>query len=604
MFKKFRIRLTMLFLLLIGCSVLAAGIFTAKILENAHLKELRQNLEREIAIIQSLADWQTELHKPDPRRYFSDLAEYLERTAQARVTFVATDGRVLGDSEYDAQQMDNHLNREEIVMARERGSGYSIRFSETVNTKMLYVAQPLKREGSNEIEGYVRLSMSLAHVDETVRELWLGLIGGLVLLFAAAALVSYRVSLGLTRPLEKITDVANQIKQMNYKSRVHIGNKDEIGQLGHAINTMAESLQAQMQRIQEEESRLKSLLENMISGLLMIDREGKVELMNRSAEEMLGVSAKELLGKPFREYGQHRELVELSDRGWDLGEPVREELHLFYPQERIVEAHIVPIPGNDGTGAGAGLLIVLHDITAIRKLEKMRSEFVANVSHELKTPLAAVKGFAETLLAGAMDDRETARSFLQIIYDESERLNRLIGDILDLSKIESKRVQMRFSPVHLDSFVEKMLDMMRSAAEEKKIALVSHTGHDLYVEADEDRLQQILLNLISNGINYTQEGGRVTVSVEPAGEAEADGEYERIRITVEDTGIGIPKKDLPRIFERFYRVDKARSRSSGGTGLGLSIVKHLVDLHHGTIRVESELGVGSKFIIELPVVHA
>lgn len=601
MFQKVRVRLTLLFLLLIGSSVLAAGIFTAKMLQNSHLDELRFNMEREIAIIQSLVDWQTHMDDGKSDNYFSEMARYLKRTAQARVTFIDPDGKVLGDSDHDERLMDNHLGREEVAEAKERGNGSSIRRSETVNTSMLYVAVPLVREGSSNIEGYVRLAMSLDNVTSTIRELWLGLVGGLALLFVIAAIVSYRVAHSLTRPLEKITRVAKQITHMNYKARVRIRNKDEIGQLGHAINAMADSLQMQMQRIREEESRLKSVLENMMSGLLMIDAGGKVVLMNPSAEELLGVSSRELLGKQFREYGQHPELAQLVESCREQRGPLSEELHLFYPQERIVEAHIVPMPGEDE--AEIGLLAVLHDITAIRKLEKMRSEFVANVSHELKTPLAAVKGFAETLLAGAMDDRETARSFLQIIYDESERLNRLIGDILDLSKVESKRIQLQFSPVHLDSFVDKTLDMMHASAEMKRITLLGAGGHDLYVEADEDRLRQILLNLISNGINYTQEGGRVTVTVEPAGEAAEDGEFDRIRIIVEDTGMGIPKKDLPRIFERFYRVDKARSRSSGGTGLGLSIVKHLVDLHRGTIRVESELGLGSRFIIELPVVH-
>jgi two-component system phosphate regulon sensor histidine kinase PhoR len=276
----------------------------------------------------------------------------------------------------------------------------------------------------------------------------------------------------------------------------------------------------------------------------------------------------------------------------------------YYPAERILDISLSPI-AHDGD-EWAGVLIVLHDITAVRRLERMRSEFVANVSHELKTPIAAVKGFAETLLAGALNDKDTAKQFLQIIFDESERLNRLIGDILELSKIESKRIPLHFSPVDLQSFVEHMIHMMRPEANKKSIELQIQVPDDLYMEADEDRLRQIFINLLSNGIAYTPEGGKVKVRIEPAvphaGEGE-DGDGERVRIIIQDTGIGIPKKDLPRIFERFYRVDKARSRSSGGTGLGLSIVKHLVELHRGTIKVDSEPGIGTKFTIELPVIH-
>lgn len=243
-----------------------------------------------------------------------------------------------------------------------------------------------------------------------------------------------------------------------------------------------------------------------------------------------------------------------------------------------------------------GMLLVLQDVTAIRRLERMRSEFVANVSHELKTPITAIKGFAETLIAGAVDDAETSRSFLQIIFDESDRLNRLIGDILELSKIESRRVPLYFSPVNMDIFMDKTLKLLEAEASRKVIELKMDLEAGLYMEADEDRLRQIVMNLLSNGINYTPEGGRVTVKMEGINE-------DHIRIRISDTGIGIPKKDLPRIFERFYRVDKARSRSSGGTGLGLSIVKHLIELHKGTISVTSEVGRGTTFIIELPVLQ-
>jgi len=234
-------------------------------------------------------------------------------------------------------------------------------------------------------------------------------------------------------------------------------------------------------------------------------------------------------------------------------------------------------------------------------LESMRSEFVANVSHELKTPVAAVKGFAETLLAGAMDDPDTSRAFLNIIHDESERLNRLIGDILELSKIESRRSPLQFSPIDLPLLVGKLGDLMASEAAKKEITLDIQIEEGLFLEADEDRLDQILMNLMQNGINYTPDGGKVKVRAELI--VKDDDDSEVIRIIVSDTGIGIPKKDIPRVFERFYRVDKARSRSSGGTGLGLSIVKHLTELHHGTIKVESIVGVGSHFILELPVLQ-
>jgi two-component system phosphate regulon sensor histidine kinase PhoR len=437
-------------------------------------------------------------------------------------------------------------------------------------------------------------------VEAKVRQLWMLLLGGLLVLFIIAGIISFRIAHNLTRPLEKITRVAHQISNMNYRSRVNIRNRDEIGQLGQAINTMADSLQLQVNRILEDEGRLKSVLENMMSGVVMIDSEERIVLLNRSAEEFFGFSSEELLGKPYDQAKQQFEFTQMIGECFESHEHIRDEIIFYFPEERILEVNLSPMSHVDGEWAG--VLIVLHDITAMRRLERMRSEFVANVSHELKTPIAAVKGFAETLLAGALNDKETAKSFLQIIFDESERLNRLIGDILELSKIESKRIPMHFSPVEMKSFAARQLHMLKAEADKKRIELSMQVDDDIYIEADEDRLRQIVINLLSNGINYTPEGGKVKVQVEPIA-VHPDVDYERVRIVISDTGMGIPKKDLPRIFERFYRVDKARSRSSGGTGLGLSIVKHLVELHKGTISVESEVGIGSRFTIELPVIH-
>jgi two-component system phosphate regulon sensor histidine kinase PhoR len=361
---------------------------------------------------------------------------------------------------------------------------------------------------------------------------------------------------------------------------------------------MAMSLEYQVERIQENESRLKSVLDNMIIGVLMIDKEDQISLVNPSAEEMLGFTQKELHGRKYDSANQQLELTQLIEEGLERRTFIKDEIVFYFPHERVLEVNLVPV--NQSDGQWGGLLVALHDISDLRRLERMRSEFVANVSHELKTPIAAVKGFAETLLAGAMNDKETAKSFLQIIYDESGRLDRLIVDILELSKIESKRIPLHFSPVHLTDFTHKTLEMMKSEASKKQITLSMQVPEALYLEADEDRLRQVLINLLSNGINYTPSGGSVRVEAH----AVKVNEEEKVRILISDTGIGIPKKDLPRIFERFYRVDKARSRSSGGTGLGLSIVKHIVELHKGSIQVESKQAMGTTFTIELPVIHA
>lgn len=597
--NQFRARLTIIFIVLIGSSVLTAGLFMAKMLKDSHIDALKTNMLRELRIIQVTFDWNRGGTEAEQIQYYTDLAVKLKKSADARVTYIRADGKVLGDSDYAASDMDNHLDRQEVTDAERFGVGYAQRYSDTIKRNMLYVVVPLKDGG--ETKGYLRLAMSLAEVEESIRKVWFVLLAGLLAVFAIAGLISYRVAYGITRPIELVTRVAQQITNLNYKSRVHIRKRDEIGQLGQAINRMADSLQLQMNRILENESRLKSVLENMVSGVIMIDRDGRIALLNRSAEEILGFSSQELLGKKYDEAKQQYEFTQLIQECIEIREHIREEMIFYYPSERILEIHLIPL--SPAEEEWAGMLIVLHDITAVRRLERMRSEFVANVSHELKTPIAAVKGFAETLLAGALNDKETARSFLQIIFDESERLNRLIGDILELSKIESKRIPLQFSPVHLHTFVSNCLNVMNTEALKKSIELDMQVPEDIYMEADEDRLRQILINLLSNGINYTPEGGKVRVKAEQIISGGEGAEPDHVRLTISDTGIGIPKKDLPRIFERFYRVDKARSRSSGGTGLGLSIVKHLVELHKGTIRVESEVGMGSKFIIDLPIMH-
>ncbi|MGO4346003.1 two-component system histidine kinase PnpS [Paenibacillus sp. MCAF9] len=590
--NSFRTRLTLIMIAMIALSVSAAGLFMVKTFKENHINALEDNMVREMQIISAKMNWKSG-EISSLYDYYTNEAKELQRYAGARVTFIRNDGVVLGDSNGDPRDMDNHLNRAEIKEALATGTGRSIRASETVKQNMMYVAIPVTVVPGQSPD-VIRLAMSLKEVDESIRQLTMMLFLGLLVLFLIAAFISYRLALGLTKPLEQITKVAKRIKNMDYLARVKVTKQDEIGELGNAINAMADSLQIQMTRIQQNENQLESVLDNMINGIVMIDLNGKIVLMNRRAEEVLGFSARELVGRHYAEAKQQYELSQMIQEGLKSKQHLREEITFYFPEERLLELNLVPIhpEGNDFSG----VLLVLQDVSAIRRLERMRSEFVANVSHELKTPITAVKGFAETLLGGAVNDEETARSFLQIIFDESDRLNRLIGDILELSKIESRRVPLVFSPVEVDTFVHKSIKLMESEAVRKRIELSMNIEPGLYVEADEDRLRQIIMNLLSNGINYTPEGGRVSLKVEALGD-------DHIRIQISDSGIGIPKKDLPRIFERFYRVDKARSRSSGGTGLGLSIVKHLVELHKGTITVTSDVGVGSTFTIELPVLQ-
>jgi len=596
---KFRHRLTLIFIFFIGLSNIAAGIFTITVMRDSQIHALEEGLEEQLEMYLATVDWDYVSQQSLDGEMFRKEASRMSRKTGARVTFFDEDAVILGDSA-GASAAENGDPPPEIDRAKGGVPGTHIRREPSGEGQTMYVAMPASFGAAG--VGYVRFGESMQPLDAETRRIAAYFGTGLVVILLVTALIAYRMSLSLTGPIEKMTRVAYQITNMNYRARVAIPNKDEIGQLGQAINKMSESLQYQMNQIQEDESRLKSVLDNMTSGVVMVDRDGKLVLLNRSAEEFLGFSSAELLGQRYTLAKTQQELTRMIAECFQRREPLRGEVVFHYPEERTLDIHAVPM--TIAEDEYAGILIVMHDITAIRRLERMRSEFVANVSHELKTPIAAVKGFAETLLGGAASDPATTKSFLQIIYDESERLNRLIGDILDLSKIESKRVPLHYSPVEMKTFVERIFHMMAPEAGKKGIALESVVDQDVYIEADEDRLQQILVNLLSNGITYSHDGGRVRVLVEPIVEpSDRPDEYERVRITVQDNGVGIPKKDLPRIFERFYRVDKARSRVSGGTGLGLSIVKHLVELHKGTIRVESQLGIGTRFVIELPVLQ-
>ncbi|WP_128104386.1 two-component system histidine kinase PnpS [Paenibacillus sp. DCT19] len=604
--RPFRVRLSIIMMVLIGVSVIVAGYTMGRVFKTTHTTALEQTMVREINLLKATFPFHdaSDPTSPETRQYYSARALELDRLTDSRVTFINKDGTVIGDSESDPANMDNHLEREEIKGAIGEGYGQAIRYSETLGQDMLYVALPVNSDQSDMVEvpggkfdGYIRLSMSLAAVDQGLQRGWVITFTALGLLFLIVALVSYRVARSLTSPIEHIIKVAHRITKLEYDARVDVTRRDEIGQLGLAINGMADSLQTQLKTIRDNEALLQSVLANMTGGIVMIDAGQSIALVNREAERMLSIQAARVTGRPYVELKKHYELTRSIEESVALQERMHEEVSVFNPEERLIRIDGVPMTEDDGSYRG--MLFLLQDVTAIRRLESMRSEFVANVSHELKTPVAAVRGFAETLLSGGVQDKETERSFLKIIYDEGDRLNRLIGDILELSKIESKRAPLQCSPVHVHSFFEMVLGTLSTVAEKKQIRMQMVVPEELYIEADEDKMKQIFINLLSNGINYTPEGGRVKLQVT----VEHEDDEEQVVFAVSDTGIGIPKNDLPRIFERFYRVDKGRSRNSGGTGLGLSIVKHLVELHHGKLSVESELGLGTTFRVTLPLIQ-
>lgn len=586
--KRLWFRIASAFFILILVLIFILGFFLAALLKNAYTDMTRNHLVENAEMVTQLI---VASESYGEREQLQELIQNFEQPIQMRFTVVDTEGVVLADSENDPAEMNNHFNRPEIqdVLEQDEAFGESIRYSTTQDFNMMYVALPLVSEG--ETVGAVRTSLSLGVIDDAMNRLWFSLSIALGLMFLIAAIASTMLARSITRPIDSIMNVTSRLRKNDYSSRVNTEAKGEIGDLSQSINALAASLQRQMKEIEENEQQLTSIISNMVSGVMLVNQDGKVELLNSAMERFLSQHKGNLIGQPYEKVGERFALSPHIHAVFETNEKVHEEVHSYYPQERIMDAHLAPYYGQGWQQRG--VIVVLHDITEIRRLEKMRSDFVANVSHELKTPVTSVSGFSETLMSGEVTDEETTKQFLKIIHDESQRLDRLISDLLNLSKIERQKMPLNLETLNMTALVHEVSVTLQGAIEEKRTRLVlPDPSKDVYLQGDEDRLRQIILNLVGNGINYTAEGGTVTVSLKE--------NVEKVRLIIKDDGIGIPEESLPRIFERFYRVDRARSRHSGGTGLGLAIVKHLIESHHGEIEVESREGEGTTFTVILP----
>ena len=356
------------------------------------------------------------------------------------------------------------------------------------------------------------------------------------------------------------------------------------------VYDVVEALRDVREGIIQERSKLEGIMNPLVSGVIVIDHAGRVVLVNAATEKLFGLTEADMVGRWHWEAGHHYGLASLVDEAIAFGVVQKREVQLHKPHELTVEAHITPI--KESSGGIAGAVVLLHDISEWRRVERMRSDFVANVSHELRTPITALKGFAETLLDGALDDRETGRQFVEIMKDEADRIGRLVEDLLDLSRIEAKQVQLHPTPVLASALLQKVVDTFFGQAADAGVTLSSEVlSVGCVALGDADRLQQVLINLVSNALQFTPADGSIVLSAERVGD--------RIVFAVQDSGVGIPAADVGRVFERFYRVDKTRSRRSGGTGLGLAIVKHIVEAHGGHVGVYSEVGRGSRFFFDV-----
>lgn len=518
------------------------------------------------------------------------LATTIGKEIKARVTMIATDGRVIGDSEVKAADLaglENHLQRPEIQQALATGSGSAIRYSSTLRTSMLYVALPIQAEGRT--TAVLRLALPLATLDKTRESIHTMLGAALAVAIMLSLLFSYILSRVTSHSLRAMTASAARIGRGEFGRRIPVRTSDELGELAKVMNDMSERIKGQLERLAAEKTRLDTILRGMGEGLMVTDAEGVVTLVNPAFRTLFAIG-EEVEGKQLIAITRHPDLHEAYRKVLATGCERIEELTIQLGEDKTLLTHWVPLQDE---GALLGVVAVFHDISDLKRLEKIRRDFVANVSHELRTPVTVIKGYAETLLERELSaDPERSARFLAIIYNHAERLAALIGDLLTLSELESGDLALEMTPVNLESTLNSAIALLGHAAEEKGITI---TCGDLIgatrVLADRGRLEQVLINLLDNAIKYTPERGAITVNCSREGDM--------ARISVSDTGLGIPSQDIPRIFERFYRVDSARSRDQGGTGLGLSIVKHIVQLHGGTVAVTSAPGQGSVFSFTL-----
>jgi two-component system phosphate regulon sensor histidine kinase PhoR len=529
---------------------------------------------------------------------FSDLSiENMKQTAdliandlKTRVTIIAIDGKVLGDSELshkEIEEIDNHLYRLEVQDALNKGSGESRRYSETLDKDMLYVATTFSNQGK---AGVIRLALPLSEV--ALISLYLNklLLVSIIVAFVLAIAIAFFSSLIISKPLKEIAWISKSIAAGDYTKRILISSHDELGDLARAFNHMSEQIRARIQEVTAAKARLEAVLLSMFEGVMVLDASGKIRLMNERLKEYLKVEDNPI-GRKTLEIIRNIEIQEIVDKSLKIKKGLESrEISVLIPDERILSVHATPIINKGNT---EGSVLVFYDITDLRRLEKIRQDFVANVSHELRTPISSIKGYAETLLDGAIDDKENAKDFIEIIHSDSERLASLINDILDLSKIESGELKLGIQPISLTPIIKKVVKLLTKQAKAKGVKIELDVSNTVCkVMADKERIAQVVLNLLDNAIKYNKLNGKVTISYKE--------DKKLLKVNITDTGLGIPAKDLDRIFERFYRADRARSREIGSTGLGLSIVKHIIEAHGGAVSVESIPDDGSVFSFTLP----
>jgi two-component system, OmpR family, phosphate regulon sensor histidine kinase PhoR len=579
--KGFRKRILITLVSLVLIALVCLGLLLGELFKDYYIHSFDERLKKESELLAGSIE-----NGGGVKSINKDQVKYYSEMLDVRVTVVDSSGMLIYDSIHAAGADASHKKNLEELIERSSG-GTSLEISGDQN--LHYYWRPIYQDGKK--EGYVFLSTKMEEINDAYRQIWWLLISLLSISFIFILLLGWRITAHYTKPIELATKKAIELAKGNYRLQTLEEPVEETGMLNAAINVLARNLR-DLQKAQEmQQDRMSALIENMGSGLILIDSKGYIQVLNKAYKEFFQLDPVEYLNKLYYKVIEHKEIIRLIEHIFMIEKKVKKEIVLpFNIGRRHFEVYGVPIIGTNDVWKG--VLLVVHDITDIKRLEQVRKDFVANVSHELKTPITSIKGFSETLLDGAMNDKDALTAFLNIILKESDRLQTLTQDLLDLSKIEKQGFSLDIQEVNIPASIKEVMKIVQKDADEKGINMTFESKSDsVMAEGDPNRLKQVFLNLISNAITYTQNGGSISISLK-----ETDV---NVTINFTDTGIGINKDEIHRIFERFYRIDKARSRNSGGTGLGLAIVKHLVDAHKGKITVKSKEGQGTTFIVEL-----
>jgi two-component system phosphate regulon sensor histidine kinase PhoR len=574
------------YLLITLISLLAVTWYASRSWRQFYLAQTAGDLESRARLVETHIRGQLAADGPA----IDKLSKELGRLTATRFTVILPSGAVVGDTDEDPARMDNHGDRPEIQAAMKGGVGVSTRFSFTLGHDLMYVAVPVKEQ--DRIVGVVRASIPMAAIAHALRSLYFRIALGAVGIALLVTILSLIISRRLTRPLEDLERGARRFARGDLDRKLPVPASEELGSLAEAMNHMAVQLEDRIRTLTGQGQEQEAILAGMVEGVLALDTEGRLLTINRAGAEMLEVNPTAVQNLSFQEVVKNPELRWFVNRLLSALEPIDGEVTLKEDRPRVLQVHGTALRNPEGMVMGT--LVVFHDLTHLRRLETARRDFVANVSHELKTPITSIKGFVETLLAGALQEPENAEKFLRIIAQQTDRLNEIIDDLLTLSRIEqeAERHQIDFTRGNLKEVLQAAGQVCESKAAAKNISIQVNCPDELRASFNAPLLEQALVNLIDNAIKFSPADSTVRV--------EAQGAGSEIVIRVKDQGGGIAPEHLDRIFERFYRVDVGRSRKEGGTGLGLAIVKHITEAHGGRVTVTSTPGEGSTFSIMIP----